>query len=77
MMLLSVSRSGYTCVAVDMPGRGRSDFLASPELYAYPTYLKDITTLLAAIDSTKDVYYVGTSMGGIIGTLIVIIYLFD
>jgi pimeloyl-ACP methyl ester carboxylesterase len=59
--------AGYSCLCVDMPGRGRSDFLEAAELYGYPLYIRDINTILASIDQSKDIYFVGTSMGGLIG----------
>ena len=56
----------YRVVCPDMPGRGRSDWLPDPMLYAVPTYINDVVTLLARLDA-QTVHWVGTSMGGIIG----------
>lgn len=49
----------------DMPGRGRSDWLPAED-YNYPQYLADVTALIARAGA-KEVDWVGTSMGGIIG----------
>ncbi|RZL56111.1 MAG: alpha/beta hydrolase [Variovorax sp.] len=60
-------------VCPDIVGRGRSDWLASPEGYQLPQYAADIGALLAQLHrdhpiSTFD--YIGTSMGGLIGLLV-------
>ncbi len=59
----------YRVICPDMPGRGRSDWLAFPEDYETALYLGDIVTLLARLDVDM-IDLVGTSMGGIIGMLI-------
>lgn len=56
-------------VCPDMPGRGRSEWLAHPEDYAYPLYLSDMVALIARLE-VDEVDWVGTSMGGIIGMLL-------
>lgn len=53
----------------DIAGRGKSDWLPDPFLYAYPQYLSDMTALYARTGSEK-IDWVGTSMGGIIGMLL-------
>jgi pimeloyl-ACP methyl ester carboxylesterase len=53
----------------DMPGRGRSDWLADPAEYGYPRYLSDIAALVARLDVDR-VDWVGTSMGGLIGMML-------
>ncbi|MBM3525301.1 MAG: alpha/beta hydrolase, partial [Alphaproteobacteria bacterium] len=37
--------AGRRVVAVDFPGRGRSQWLARPDDYGYPTYLTALATL--------------------------------
>lgn len=49
----------------DVPGRGRSDWLP-PEDYNYPQYLADMGALIARTGA-KEIDWIGTSMGGIIG----------
>ena len=58
----------HRVLAVDMPGRGRSDWLADPSDYRFPTYLGTLTALVAA-SGADTVSWVGTSMGGILGIL--------
>lgn len=53
-------------VAADMPGRGQSDWLPDPALYAVPTYVSACVALMARLNpGTLD--WFGTSMGGLIG----------
>ena len=56
----------HRVLAVDMPGRGRSDWLVDPHAYAFPTYLTTLTALIAA-SGADTVGWVGTSMGGLLG----------
>lgn len=53
-------------VCPDVVGRGRSDWLTDPMGYAIPHYVADMVTLLARLDA-RQVDWVGTSMGGLIG----------
>jgi pimeloyl-ACP methyl ester carboxylesterase len=59
----------YRVVCPDVAGRGDSDWLADPMLYAQPQYLADMVTLIARLD-VEQVHWVGTSMGGLIGMLL-------
>lgn len=56
----------YRVVCPDMAGRGDSDWLPDPMLYAIPQYVADMVTLIARLD-VEQVHWVGTSMGGMIG----------
>ncbi|HSQ79601.1 MAG TPA: alpha/beta hydrolase [Casimicrobiaceae bacterium] len=56
----------HRVLAVDMPGRGASDWLAEPMDYVFPTYLGTLTALIAA-SGAEHVSWVGTSMGGLLG----------
>jgi len=56
----------HRVLAVDMPGRGRSDWLANPNDYGFATYLATLTALVAA-SGADTVSFVGTSMGGLLG----------
>lgn len=62
----------FRVVCPDVAGRGRSDWLAAKEDYGYPQYLADTTALIARITASgeKTIYWVGTSMGGILGMLL-------
>jgi pimeloyl-ACP methyl ester carboxylesterase len=56
----------HRVICPDMPGRGASDWLAQPMLYQVPQYVADCVTLIARLD-VREVAWVGTSMGGLIG----------
>jgi len=49
-----------------VPGRGRPQWLRNPMAYLVPTYVSAMVTLLARLDA-REVHWVGTSMGGLIG----------
>lgn len=60
-------------LAVDVAGRGHSDWLADPSGYQVPTYAADLVQLIGLVRSqTPDavIDWVGTSMGGLIGMAI-------
>jgi pimeloyl-ACP methyl ester carboxylesterase len=56
----------HRVLAVDMPGRGESDWLADPNDYVFPTYLTTLTALIAR-SGAETVDWIGTSMGGLLG----------
>src|SRR5690606_21977207 len=56
----------FRVVCPDVVGRGDSDRLGDPTLYSVPQYLSDLVTLIARLD-VETVYWLGTSMGGLIG----------
>jgi pimeloyl-ACP methyl ester carboxylesterase len=65
----------FRVVCPDMVGRGGSDWLLTPEDYGYAQYCADLTVLLARVTAAdggkpRRVYWVGTSMGGILGMLL-------
>ncbi|MBX9812223.1 MAG: alpha/beta hydrolase [Burkholderiales bacterium] len=62
----------FRVVCPDIVGRGRSDWLAAKEDYGYPQYLADMTALIARVTAggKKTIYWIGTSMGGILGMLL-------
>lgn len=60
-------------VAVDVAGRGHSDWLADPMGYQIPLYASDLAALLMHLRAQKPqgvIDWVGTSMGGLIGMAI-------
>jgi pimeloyl-ACP methyl ester carboxylesterase len=63
-----LSRRGPVA-APDMPGRGRSPWLADAADYSYPVYLGAVAALIARLGG-DEVDFVGTSMGGIIGMML-------
>ena len=64
--LAQAMAADYRVVCPDVVGRGRSDWLADPAGYAIPTYVADMVTLIARLNA-KELHWVGTSMGGLIG----------
>jgi pimeloyl-ACP methyl ester carboxylesterase len=56
----------YRVVCPDVVGRGQSDWLADPMGYQVPAYVADMVTLLARL-AARELHWVGTSMGGLIG----------
>jgi pimeloyl-ACP methyl ester carboxylesterase len=59
-------RAQFRVVCPDVAGRGDSDRLADPKLYAWPQYIADMVTLIARLD-VETVNWLGTSMGGFVG----------
>ncbi|NBO18491.1 MAG: alpha/beta fold hydrolase [Proteobacteria bacterium] len=58
----------YFVICPDVPGRGKSPWLADISQYNNTVYLADILQLLARLNLTR-VHWLGTSMGGILGLL--------
>ena len=56
----------YYVVCPDVVGRGDSDRLSNPMLYAVPQYVSDIAALVKQL-GVSQVDWFGTSMGGLIG----------
>ena len=56
----------FRVVCPDLAGRGDSDRLADPMLYAVPQYVADMVTLIARLDC-EALSWVGTSLGGLVG----------
>ena len=70
--LAKTLEADFRVVCPDIVGRGQSDWLAAKELYVNSQYLADLTTLIARITAggARDIYWVGTSMGGILGMML-------
>jgi pimeloyl-ACP methyl ester carboxylesterase len=58
----------HRVLAVDMPGRGASEWLRDPMDYVTPVYLGTLTALIAA-SGADEVAWVGTSMGALLGMI--------
>ena len=56
----------FRVVCPDLAGRGDSERLADPLLYALRQYLADMVTLIARLD-VEAVSWLGTSLGGLVG----------
>ncbi len=65
-VLAQAMQGEYRVVCPDVVGRGRSDWLAEPMGYVVPSYVADMVSLLARLDA-RELHWVGTSMGGLIG----------
>jgi pimeloyl-ACP methyl ester carboxylesterase len=61
----------FRIVCPDIAGRGRSDWLELKQDYGYAQYMADMTALLARVTAgaEKTIYWVGTSMGGLLGII--------
>lgn len=62
----------FRVVCPDIVGRGQSDWLESKSDYGYPQYMADLNALIARVteSASAEFYWVGTSMGGLIGILL-------
>jgi len=58
----------HRVLAIDMPGRGASEWLRDPMDYVTPIYLGTLTALIAA-SGADEVAWVGTSMGALLGMI--------
>lgn len=68
-VLAQVLQTDYRVICPDIVGRGQSGRLRNPMDYQVPQYVSDMVTLLARANAEK-VYWVGTSMGGLIGMVL-------
>jgi len=64
-----VQRIPVDVVAVDMPGRGESEWRSDPACYSYPHYMADLAVLIARLAAER-LFWVGTSMGGLLGLIL-------
>jgi pimeloyl-ACP methyl ester carboxylesterase len=56
----------YRVICPDVAGRGDSEWLRDPSEYQVPVYVNDMVALIARLD-VETVYWIGTSLGGLIG----------
>lgn len=56
-------------ICIDVAGRGESDWLRSPYQYHFGQFISDIDSLIAHL-GVKEVDWIGTSMGGLLGMLL-------
>ncbi|MFN8696699.1 MAG: alpha/beta fold hydrolase [Burkholderiales bacterium] len=59
----------YRVLCPDVVGRGESDWLQRKSDYSYPQYVADMVRVVAR-SGARQVHWVGTSMGGIIGMIL-------
>lgn len=62
-------KDGYRVIAIDLAGRGRSDFLPNPLDYNYQQYHQDILAVLTHLNlnTPRSVDWLGVSLGGLLG----------
>lgn len=65
----SLSNQGLHLYCPDIAGRGDSDWLKEAAHYNFPQYCQDMNALIARTAS-PDIYWIGTSMGGLIGMML-------
>jgi pimeloyl-ACP methyl ester carboxylesterase len=70
--LAQALQSDFRVICPDVAGRGASDWLYAKEDYTNAQYAADMTTLIARVTAggAQSLYWVGTSMGGLIGLLL-------
>jgi pimeloyl-ACP methyl ester carboxylesterase len=61
-----LAAKGMRVVCPDLPGRGRSEWIANPADYATPLYLAAMAAVIARTGA-EQVDWVGTSLGGHVG----------
>lgn len=66
VLAASLAERGCRVLAVDVAGRGRSGWLADPSQYDVPVYAFQLARFLDLL-GLRDVDWIGTSMGGLIG----------
>lgn len=64
-----IAAQGRRVLAVDIRGRGRSDWSADPMRYQLPTYAADMLAMLDQLGIAR-AHFLGTSMGGLITLLL-------
>lgn len=65
-LALRLAQRGLRVLAPDLPGRGNSDWVATPTDYSTPLYLAAVSAVIAR-SGARSVDYVGTSLGGHVG----------
>jgi pimeloyl-ACP methyl ester carboxylesterase len=67
--LAGALQDDFQVACPDLPGRGRSDWLADAGQYALPTYMADMAAVVARL-GTDAVDWIGTSLGGLVGIML-------
>ncbi|HTE15840.1 MAG TPA: alpha/beta hydrolase, partial [Burkholderiales bacterium] len=70
--LAQALENDFRVICPDIVGRGKSDWLSNKAGYVNTQYAADLTTLIARLtaDGLREILWVGTSMGGIIGMML-------
>ena len=64
--LARIASREFRVICPDVVGRGRSGWLRNSKNYQVPQYVSDMVTLFARLKA-EQIYFLGTSMGGMIG----------
>jgi len=62
-------RKTYRVICPDVLGHGKSDYAKSHLTYNFTQYMNDMVALLGCVGA-RDVHWLGTSLGGIIGMML-------
>ncbi len=71
--LVHAGQGQVQVICPDVAGRGKSEWLSNPALYQVPQYASDMLVLLTALHAAhpmETLDWVGTSMGGLIGLVL-------
>ncbi len=68
-MLAAALDDEFRVICVDLVGRGRSQWLLDPMQYDLQPYMVDLAALIAR-SGAEELYWVGTSLGGLLGILL-------
>ncbi len=62
-------KRGFRVIALDLPGRGRSNPFEDPSLYTHDQYIRDLNALITRLgyDQPNTVNFIGVSLGGLLG----------
>ena len=61
-----LAEAGWHVIAVDMVGRGKSQWLDDPSGYTVPNYVQHMAFVIAEL-GLGEIDWIGTSMGGLVG----------
>ena len=66
----ALARQGYRCIALDLPGRGKSGHFNHYMQYVPPNYLPYCLAVLEHEASGQEFCWLGVSLGGILGMML-------